>query len=186
MKKNIKDMTWASMFIALIALLGFVPNIGLIRIGFAAITILHIPVILGSVILGKYRYALAFGLSFGLVSLIVNSYTPSLSQALFINPLVSVVPRMFVGLAALGAHNLILKLAKNGIAAMVAAAIAGTLTNTVLVLSAMGIVGGSTFSQGLLKILTVIAGTNGSLEIAAAIFAVPIIGKAVLLYKHNG
>jgi uncharacterized membrane protein len=185
MKNNVKDMTWASMFVALIALLGFVPNIGLIRVGFAAITILHIPVILGSIVLKKYRYALIFGLSFGLVSLIVNTYTPSPSQALFINPMVSVIPRLFVGLAALGAHNFVLKWTKNSIAGMVAGAIAGTLTNTVLVLSAMGIFGGSTFTQGLLRILTVIAGTNGSLEIAAAVIAVPVIGKAVMAYKKS-
>jgi uncharacterized membrane protein len=180
-----QEITLASMFIALIALLGFVPMVGFINIPPVAITIIHIPVILGAISMRKYKYAFIFGLSFGLISFIVNSYTPGVMQPLFFNPMVSIVPRLFVGLTTLFAYNLTLKLSKNNIVSMIIGAIIGTMTNTILVITAMGIFGQGSFAQGFLGAIKYIITVNGSLEILASVILVPIIGTAISKYTNK-
>lgn len=185
MNKNIKEITLAGMFVALIALLGFVPMVGFINVPPVAITLVHIPVILGTVSMKKYRYALIFGLSFGLISFIVNSYTPSPLQMLFFNPMVSIVPRLFVGLTTLLAYNLILTLTKNNVISMIIGAIIGTMTNTVLVITAMGIFGQNSFAGGFVSAVKYIITLNGSLEILASVILVPAIGTAIAKYTNQ-
>ena len=182
--KNIKNITLASMIIALIALMAFVPWIGFINVPPIAITLIHVPVILGTVIIKEYKYAFVFGLAFGLLSFIVNSYTPSLTQAIFFNPMVSVFPRLFVGLTSLAAYNLTNNASGNDIFSMIIAAIIGTITNTILVITAISAFGDSTFAAGLISGIKYIITVNGTLEIVAAVILVPAIGKALMKVKR--
>ena len=62
-----KDITLLSMFIAITVVLGVVPNIGIIQIGPISLTILHIPVILASFMLG-IKGGIVTGFCFGLTS----------------------------------------------------------------------------------------------------------------------
>lgn len=135
----------------------------------AAITIMHLPVIIGAILEGPWVGA-AIGLIFGAFSLIQGAIAPTgPSDVWFTNPLVSIVPRLFIGPAAWAVYRL---LQGTGEAVSLAAAgIAGSLTNTILVLGALG----------LLKFLPwaligTIAVTNGIPEaIVAAIITVAVV-----------
>ena len=99
-KNDIRDLTLASVFAAIILVMTFVPQIGYITIGATALTLIHIPVLIGVFLLPK-KYSLALALFFGVGSLI-RAFTPTgpLDTA-FVNPLVSVLPRLLFVLAAI-------------------------------------------------------------------------------------
>lgn len=109
--EEIKKMVLAATLIAIIALMTFVPGFGYITIAGIDITIVHIPVIVGGVLLGR-KYGLVLGLVFGLGSL-AQSFVKVAYNAPFTNPIVSVLPRMFVGFIASDVYNLFTKLIKN-------------------------------------------------------------------------
>lgn len=97
-RKNINDLTFGSLIFAIILAMTFVPNMGYITIGGIAITIIHIPVLIGAAMLG-WKWGLFFGTVFGIGSLI-QAFTYITTNAPFTNPLVSVLPRMLFGLVA--------------------------------------------------------------------------------------
>lgn len=66
-----------AIFAALIVVLAFTPFIGYIPLGFTRATIIHIPVIMGSLMLGPKRGA-ALGGVFGLTSFINNTINPDI------------------------------------------------------------------------------------------------------------
>ena len=83
-----------SIFVALIFLMGMVPQIGFITIVPGnPITILHIPVLIAAVLL-SFKYFWIPGLAFGVVSLIQAAMNPIGLNIAFINPLVSILPRL--------------------------------------------------------------------------------------------
>ncbi len=93
-----KTLTQLAMLCALTALLGLIPNIGIIQVGPVSITILHIPVIIASVLFDVTGGAIT-GLVFGLTSMFVaatRGATPI--DLLFVNPLISVLPRFLFGI----------------------------------------------------------------------------------------
>lgn len=101
MKVNdIRSLTLASVFAAVILVMTFVPQIGYITIGTVALTLIHIPVLIGAFLLRK-PYALILAFVFGIGSLIRAATTPTgpLDPA-FVNPLVSVLPRLLFAVAA--------------------------------------------------------------------------------------
>ncbi len=95
-KENYKENILLALFIAIIALMSYVPFLGYITTGAISITTLHIPLIIGSIALGKNKGAI-IGLAFGIFNLI-KAYTSGTPEALiFINPLISVLPRFLAG-----------------------------------------------------------------------------------------
>lgn len=113
-----------SIFLA-VTRLGFipVPNVS------GNATIMHVPAILGAVLEGPV-VGLIIGGIFGIFSWL------QATNALFADPLVAVLPRLFIGVTA---YYIYAALRKKPWAALVAAGIVGTVTNTVLVLG-MGII----------------------------------------------
>lgn len=111
--------------------------LGVTRLGFIPVpnvsgnaTIMHVPAIIGGVLEGPLVGLLIGGI-FGIFSWL-QSTTP-----LFSNPLVSVLPRLFIGVTAALSYGALKK--TNEILALAVAGIVGTLTNTVLVLG-MGVI----------------------------------------------
>lgn len=85
---------------ALTVLFGLLPIIGYIRLPWGlAITLLHIPTILGALIAGPIAGA-SIGLIFGLTSLYQASQSAGSFDILFVNPLISVLPRILLGVVA--------------------------------------------------------------------------------------
>jgi uncharacterized membrane protein len=102
--------------------------LGVTRLGFIPVptpagsaTIMHIPAILGGIIEGPIVGALV-GLIFGIYSF-VNTTNP-----IFADPLIAILPRIFIGVTAYYTYKYLGK-------SSVLAAVVGTLTNTVGVLS---------------------------------------------------
>ncbi len=107
--------------------------LGVTRIGFIPVpnisghaTIMHVPAILGGIMEGPVVGAL-IGTIFGLFSFL------QASSPLFKNPLVSVFPRIWIGVMAYYAYVFSRKIFGE-VTALSIAGILGTLTNTVLVL----------------------------------------------------
>lgn len=181
-----------ALFLALIAVQTMVPMLGYLPLGFINLTIIHITVIIGAVMFGPGE-GLLIGTVWGVLT-IVRAYTAPtspLDTLVFTNPLVSVVPRMLVGvLAALafwGAYRLVKKIAL----ASIFAGIVGSLTNTVLVLVAMGtlytgpVASAYKVSTGALgKVLGAIVVTNGIPEMIAAAIITPLIVGALVAATH--
>lgn len=108
-----------------------------IPIGSVSATINLIPVIIGGIILGPI-YGLYLGIGMGVVSLLhamMRPVTPF--DILFINPLLSVLPRAFIGVVSAYVHAWIRKWFGKEILGYILGAAAGSLTNTVLVLVMM-------------------------------------------------
>lgn len=109
--------------------------LGAIPVAGVSATITMVPVIIGGVILGP-KYGLGLGISMGFVSLLHALMRPvTLLDPLFVNPLLSVLPRAFIGVGAYYGYYLIKKLSKASLPALIIGGIVGSMTNTVLVLS---------------------------------------------------
>jgi type II pantothenate kinase len=176
-KTDTRNLARAGILCALIIVMTIVPYTGYIYYGLIEITTLHIVVAVGAVLLG-WEYGAVLGLVWG-VTCVLRALTNPL-WAPFVNPLISVVPRVIVGavggLVAQGLRKLKLR---SGLVAGISAA-AATLTNTVLVLSALKLF--STVLTGLPLFGTIYAtliGVNGSIELVAAILLVPVIVAAI-------
>ena len=106
--------------------------LGVTRLGFIPVwnvsgtaTIFHIPAIIGGVIEGPLVGSLV-GLIFGIFSWLQST------SPLFKDPLVAIVPRLFIGVIAYYGYASLRK--SNEYLALVMAGILGTVTNTTLVL----------------------------------------------------
>ena len=167
MKLNIRKLSVAGLLGALSVVMGLVPMIGFIPVPTAAqnATIMQIPAILGAVAEGP-AVGLFVGFIFGLMSWL------RATNPMFADPLVAVLPRLFIGVAAYYAFAAARRLplsARLGVAAVV-----GTLTNTVLVLSLIVLrgylTGAVALSVGLI---------HGSAEVIVAVIIVTAIGLAL-------
>ncbi|MEW9050819.1 MAG: ECF transporter S component [Neobacillus sp.] len=124
---TVRNIVIAGVLGAIAILLG-VTRLGYIPVPTAAgnATIMHIPAIIGGIMQGPVVGAIV-GLIFG-VSSFLNATVP-----LFKDPLVAILPRIFIGVAAWLVYVGIRR--KSEYLAVGAAAFIGTLTNTVLVLT---------------------------------------------------
>lgn len=99
-KKEIQYLTLSTVFAAIILVMTFVPQVGYITIGTMALTLIHIPVLIGAFLLPK-KYTVMLGFIFGIGSLIKAATMPTgILDPAFVNPLVSILPRMIFALAA--------------------------------------------------------------------------------------
>lgn len=183
-----KDLTTLAMLIAITVLLGIVPNIGIIQIGVVSLTILHIPVIIASLLLGV-KGGFITGLCFGLTSLYVAS-TRAVSPVdlLFVNPLISVVPRLLFGLISGLIGELLKKNTKdviNGLYGFVS-----TIIHTVLVYASLFIWAkndlGTNFSEyNIVKYILTAFSINAFIEaIVAGVITVILMKSYRRLRKH--
>jgi uncharacterized membrane protein len=106
----------------------------------ASLSVLQVPAIVGGVIEGPL-VGILVGAVFGLTSLVQAAINPAKGpiDVFFVNPLISVLPRVFIGLAGWAVFALF----RGRFRALGAAAagIAGSLTNTILVLGALVVAG---------------------------------------------
>lgn len=178
-KQQIARLTITALFAALTVVMTVTPYFGYITYGgIIEITTIHIAVILGSSVLGK-KYGALLGGIWGLTCLCRALTNPAL-YGLFLNPLISVVPRIAVGfVAGLSAQHLLKTRLPKAVALGITAALA-SLTNTVLVLSAIYFFGGTlNFYADLYELVkgvfSTIIGINGIIELAGAVILVPAI-----------
>ncbi len=186
-RQRIVQMTTLALLIALIVLMTFTPNFGYIQTGLFSITLIHIPVIIGSAILGPLG-GLVLGLTWGITSYLYALTLGTIEAMIFLNPMVSIVPRIIVGLVVSYSALALKNVKMNNWLRFALSALIGTLTNTVLVLSAIFIfesAGLVSFNQAVSIIYTIVISTNGLLELFAAIFLVPSVISAIKRVRPN-
>ncbi len=166
MKSNssTKDFVLMALFAAIICLLAFVPYLGYIPLGVINATTIHIPVIIGSLFLGPKKGAVLGGV-FGLTSLLNNTFKGGLTAFVF-SPFYSVniegtpvlsafksllicfVPRILIGVAAYYACALLYRVLKGKMrgSLYIAAGLAGSLTNTLLVMHGIFLLFGNAYA----------------------------------------
>lgn len=95
---NVQKIAVIGLLGALTIILGLTP-LGFIPIGPTRATIMHIPVIIGGILYGPVVGGLT-GFVFGLFSLFNAVANPTPTSFAFIHPLVSIVPRVLIGVVA--------------------------------------------------------------------------------------
>ncbi len=155
---------------------------GFIPWGLASFSIMQVPIIIGAILEGPVVGAV-IGLIFGLFSMFQASAAPTGPlDPLFVNPLLSVLPRLFIGPMAWLAWN---ALKKWPVAGMIAGGIVGSLTNTVLVLGMLGLVFGksemvmSVLGENVWKTLWGVGVANGLPEAGISAVITLIVVAAV-------
>ena len=95
------------------------------------------PAIIGAVLEGPLVGAIV-GLAFGAFSLFLAGQQPAGSpNAIFVDPIISIVPRLFIGPVAWLIYSALKNVGTTP--RLIGAALAGTLTNTILVIGAIAL-----------------------------------------------
>ncbi len=85
-----------ALFLALFIIFTFVPMLGYYNVGIISFQIVHIFVLIGAALFG-YKKGLLYGFIFGLLSLIKAASYPGTFDYAFLNPFVSILPRVLFG-----------------------------------------------------------------------------------------
>lgn len=135
----------------------------------ASLTVMHVPAIIGAVLEGPLVGGIV-GAIFGVTSLVKAATAPQGPiDPFFVNPLISVLPRILVGIAAWAVFKAFR--GKLGAVAALSAGLAGSLTNSVLVLGAL------VLAKAIpLAVATGVLVSNGLVE--AAVAAILTLGVA--------
>jgi len=197
------------MFTAIIFLLMFM-GIGILPLPFMRPTILHVPVIIGALLMGP-KYGAVLGFMFGLASMLFATFNPGLTSFVF-SPFINMpgteagslmalavafIPRILVGVMSWYVFAGLRKLLspKLTIANYAIAGIAGSLTNTFLVMHLIFVFFGSTWnaaratpspSDAIYAAIWGIVITNGIPEaIAAAVLVAAIVSALVVVIEKS-
>ncbi len=199
------SMVQLALLTALIVMLSFIPYIGYIKIPVLAVqaTTIHIPVIVGSILLGPKAGGF-LGFVFGLTSLINNTTQPGLTAFCFSpfismgeglggSPLALVVcflPRILTGVVPHYVYQGLQKLPKKGgpgKISLLLAGVAGSMTNTILVMGMIYLFFGSAYAaarglayEAVLGVILGVVGTNGTIEALLAALLSGAICLAVM------
>lgn len=201
-KPRTLGMVQAALFAALILIMAFTPFLGYIPLGFTRATIIHIPVIIGSILLGPKKGAF-LGAVFGLTSFINNTLNPNVTSFVFTpfyslgdvhggvgSVIICFVPRILVGVIpyfVFRAFYKRLKKKKSGLTVSLGAAgVCGSLTNTLLVMNLIYLFYGEAYAaakgvtEGAYVIILSIIATNGIPEAIVASVIVAVVGRTLL------
>lgn len=111
--EKIRDMAYYALFVAIIAIMTFIPSLGYITIGGISITILHVVVLIAAFTMGK-KGGLVAGLAMGILCLMKAWFMPaSIYDYPFRNPLCAILPRAIFGFVAGIVAELITTKSKN-------------------------------------------------------------------------
>lgn len=179
---------------AIILLQSFIPFLGYIPIPPLNPTIIHITVIIAALSLGT-KDGMIIGGVWGVIRLIRAFAAPQtpLDPLIFTNPLISVLPRIMVGLVAGAVFIWFRNKQKNQTFGMALAAVLASLTNTILVLTFIYAFYRDDYaaainvdSSNLMYVLGGVVLTNGVAEAIAAGILAPVIAKPLLKITKKG
>ena len=143
-------MVQTAIFGAIVIIMAFTPFLGYIPLGFTRATIIHVPVIVASLLMGPKKGG-ALGFLFGLTSFINNTMNPTPTSFVF-TPFYSIgevsggigsiiicfVPRILVGVLPFYVYKLAMHFRKKeGVSniGLILAGVSGALVNTLLVMN---------------------------------------------------
>lgn len=199
------SMVQVAIFGAVICIMAFTPFLGYIPLGFTRATIIHVPVIIASLLMGPKKGG-ALGFLFGLTSFINNTMNPTPTSFVFTpfysladisggfgSIIICFVPRILVGIVPFYVYKLAVKLRnKPGVSntGLVFAGISGALVNTLLVMNLIYVFFRKAYAaanevavSAVYTFILSIIGINGVPEAIVAGILTLCIGK-VLLKKN--
>jgi len=179
-KLEVRKMAIIGVLASISIMLSMTP-LGFIPIGPTNATIMHIPVIIGAILEGP-MVGITVGAIFGVTSLLRAFTMPTITSFVLMNPLVSILPRVLIGVVAYYVYKLTVKLTKNVFISGWITGVIGSLVNTIGVLGMTYILYGAKYAVALGKsaataktvILTLIA-TNGIPEAIVGGFVVSAV-----------
>lgn len=185
---KVRHLTITSMLSALLIVLG-ITGLGYIPIPPFDTTIMHIPVIIGSILEGPIVGGI-LGFIFGLTSMFQAIKSPTPVSFIFLNPLISILPRILIGITPWLIMKF-LKFFKRDSFKISIAAFIGSFTNTIGVLSMIYIL----YFHEYIKILGVsefaanstfiVLGLNGFISAGVSIaISLPVV-LSIKKYKNN-
>ncbi len=184
--KETKNLVIMGMMLALTIIFDITP-LGAIPLGAVSATITHLPTIVVGIIIGPVA-GLIMGTLFGIISLIhalTRPITPL--DPLFVNPLLSVLPRMFIGVVSHYVFSFFMNTIKKSYISSFIAGILGSLTNTVLVLGMLVLLYGQKVGEvvgaNAMKWAATIAASNGLIEAIVAGFFTALV--TAIFFKMN-
>lgn len=198
MKKDTRYLTSVALMAAIVILLANTP-LGMIQLPIIKATTVHIPVILGAILLGPAAGAI-LGAVFGVCSLISNTMAPTLLSFAF-SPFMSMtgIPgaikalwisvgcRIMIGVTAGWLWILLKKLKVNSLAALPVTGFVGSMTNTVFVMGSIYLLLAREYAQARSAAVDAVWGMimatvtgSGIPEAVAAAILVAVVGKVLL------
>lgn len=147
---------------------------------------LSIPIAIALSVYGDKKTMFLGGTIFGFCSFILSFIVGYIT---FYNPLISILPRVLMGIIAYLACAVTMRLTKNSnnkflknVLPYSVGGLFGVLANTCLVLLSMSIFSGDPFVD---TAIAVILGLNFSLELICSVILVPILVAAIKKYNEN-
>lgn len=204
MNKRKKDTRWlasVALMMAVVILLANTP-LGMIHLPVIKATTVHIPVILGAIILGPAAGAI-LGAAFGICSMLSNTFAPTLLSFAF-SPFmsmsgltgaakavwVSVGCRILIGAIAGWLWIFFRKIKINQIAALTITGFIGSMVNTVFVMGSIYLLFAAQYAQAknvavdaVWGLIMVTVTASGIPEAVAAAILTALIGKVLLSLK---
>jgi len=191
-RSNAYHISVLAVLMAIVIMQNIVPFFGYIPLPGLSITTIHITVVIAAVVLGPRDGAIIGGI-WGLIDWIRAFVAPTsaLAPLVFTNPLVSILPRVLIGLVA-GWIFIWFSKRHRPTLGFTLAGIAGALTNTILVLGLIGLLyshqAAGFYQVNLSKLmpylLTVVA-SNGVPEAILAGILTPLIGTPLMRFKQR-
>lgn len=203
-----RDFVLLALFTAIVFVLGLTP-LGMVPLGLIKATTLHIPVIIGCLLLGP-RYGAVLGFMFGLVSFLSNTMSPAVLSFAFtpliplpgtpngspLSLIICFVPRILVGVVPWFVYRGLQKLMKESsrgeVLSMAIAGASGAILNTGLVMSLIYFLFRDAYAsvngipvEAVAGVVLGVVGTNGVAETALAAVLTPAIGKILLSLKRR-
>lgn len=197
-REQIYDLTLTAMFLAIILVMAFVPYLGFIPSPFipgVSLTLIHIPVIIGGIILGRKKSWL-LGTFFGLMSLVLSFLRPQGPvDKIFHNPLVSVLPRIIFGIVIFEIYNLLSKLIKVKAVNVAITMVVSSLIHTLLVIVMLYLFGKDTLvslkivpenvAGNVIKVIGIFMLMSGLIEAGLALLIGTPTTTTLLVYSEN-
>lgn len=197
--KKTLELVQMALFIAIILIMAFTPFLGYIPLFVTRITILHVPVIIGSIMLGPKKGAI-LGFVFGLTSLINNTINPTATSFVF-SPFYSIgdvhgnffsliicfIPRILVGVVPYFLYKLLSKNNRGSAFALAVAGASGALVNTLLVMNFIYLFFTESYAaanqiapSALYTFIIGVIGTNGIPEVIASVIITTAVCKVLI------
>lgn len=203
MKKTKKDTKWmvsVALMAAIVIILANTP-LGMIQLPVIKATTVHIPVILGAILLGPLAGCILGGV-FGVCSLISNTMAPTLLSFAFSPFLsttgvvgmvkalwISVGCRILIGLVAAWVWILLKKLKVNSVIGLAVTGFIGSMVNTITVMGSIYLLFAQEYAAAkevaVSAVWGLVMGTvaaSGVPEAIAAAILVAAIGKVLLIF----
>jgi uncharacterized membrane protein len=207
-RKNLSSQTLGmvqvALFSALIIILAFTPFLGYIPLGFTRATIVHIPVIIGALMLGPKKGAL-LGFVFAMTSFINNTINPTATSFVFTpfyelgeihggfgSLIICFLPRILVGVVPYYVYKGARRFTQAETFPLALAGLSGSLTNTHMVMNLIFVFFKDSYAaanqvavEAVYGFILSIIGMNGIPEAIVASILVSLICRVLFKYQHG-